>query len=114
MKRIYVAGPYSSDNVIEVLQNIGHGKDVCADLFLLGYAPFCPWHDKTYVEDRYLTKFTVKQFYEYSIVWLEVCDAVLLIGDWTKSKGVLAEIERAKELGIPVFESLGKLMAWDS
>lgn len=103
MKRVYVAGPYSADNVLDVLKNIGRGEKVCADLFALGYAPFCPWHDKSYVIDRYADDFTVQQFYDYSMAWLEVSDAVLLIGNWGSSKGTLAEIERAKALDIPIF-----------
>lgn len=103
MKRIYVAGPYSANNVIDVLKNIGRGQQICAQLFQRGYAPFCPWHDKSYVIDMPNSDYTVEQFYKYSIAWLEVSDAVLLIGDWESSKGTLAEVERAKELDIPIF-----------
>jgi nucleoside 2-deoxyribosyltransferase len=106
MKRIYVAGPYSADNVLDVLRNIGRGEKVCAELFELGYAPFCPWHDKSYVTDNPDGDFTVQKFYDYSMAWLEVSDAVVLVGDWRKSKGTMKEIERAKELGIPVYTSV--------
>jgi len=109
MKRIYVAGPYSAGNVLDVLRNIGRGEAVCAELFERGYAPFCPWHDKQYVTSNPNGAYTVEQFYEYSLAWLEVSDAVLLVGDWTTSKGTLAEVARAKEIGIPVFESLSEL-----
>jgi hypothetical protein len=112
MKRVYVAGPYSADNVLDVLRNIGRGEKVCAELFSLGLAPFCPWHDKSYVTDKPHYDFTVQQFYDYSMAWLEVSDAVLLIGDWQSSKGTLAEIERAEELGIPVFEHFSDLIDW--
>jgi hypothetical protein len=47
---------------------------VCAELFSLGYAPFCPWHDKSFVMDRPDDEFTVEKFYRYSIAWLEVSD----------------------------------------
>ena len=40
MKRVYVAGAYSGDNVIEILQNIGRGEWYSAQIFKLGYAPF--------------------------------------------------------------------------
>ena len=52
MKRIYVAGRYSADNVLDVLRNIGRGEKMCAKLFKMGYAPYCPWHDKTYVMEN--------------------------------------------------------------
>lgn len=113
MKRIYVAGPYSADNVLDVLKNIGRGEKCCAKLFKLGYAPFCPWHDKSYVMEYCDSSFTVEQFYDFSMAWLEVSDAVLLIPGWKNSKGTLLEIERAKELGIPVFYNINQLTRRD-
>lgn len=112
MKRVYVAGPYSADNVLDVLKNIGKGEKVCAELFHLGYAPFCPWHDKSYVTDRPYSDFTVEQFYQFSMAWLEVSDAVFVIPGWEKSKGTLMEIERAKELNIPIFYHMMNLIEW--
>ena len=103
MKRIYVAGPYSADNVLDVLRNIGRGQMVCAKLFISGYAPFCPWHDKTYVFDNFDSDLSVGLFYDYSNAWLEVSDAVLVLPDSYNSKGTRCEIERARELKIPVF-----------
>lgn len=105
IKRVYVAGPYSADNVLEVLRNIGKGQKACANLFKLGFAPFCPWHDKSYVYDNPDETFTVPMFYEYSMAWLEVSDAVMVLPGYETSKGTLAEIKRAEELGIPVFYS---------
>ena len=112
MKRVYVAGPYSADNVLEVLRNIGRGEDMATYLFSVGFAPFTPWHDKDFVIRSFETDFSVQDFYDYSMAWLEVSDAVLLVGDWEKSKGTLAEIVRAKELNIPVFDGLRGLLEW--
>ena len=103
MKRIYCAGPYSANNVLEVLQNIGRGEKIAAELFANGYAPFTPWHDKDFCFQLPDHEFTVKQFYDYSIAWLEVSDAVFLVPGWEKSKGTLAEIEIAQKMGIPIF-----------
>jgi len=112
MIRVYVAGSYSADNVIDVLRNIGRGEKACADLFAMGFAPFCPWHDKSYVMDRPDDDFTVQQFYEYSMAWLEVSDVVLVMPNSENSTGTQAEIERAGELEIPVFYDIGDLVAW--
>lgn len=114
MQRVYVAGPYSADNVLSVLKNIGYGEKVCADLFGMGFAPFCPWHDKSYVMDRFDVDFTIEQFYDYSMVWLEVSDCVLVLRGWESSEGTLAEIQRAKELGIPIYYSIDELIANES
>ena len=68
--------------------------------------------DKSYVIDKPESDFTVKQFYDYSMAWLDVSDAVLLLPGWEKSKGTLAEIERANELRIPVFNTEQDLFDW--
>lgn len=33
------------------------------------------------------------------------CDAVIMVPDWQKSKGAVAEFEEAKRLGLPVFHA---------
>jgi hypothetical protein len=109
MKKIYVAGAYSANNVLDVLKNIGRGEDYSAKLFMMGYAPFCPWHDKDFVLRNWDRDFTVKMFYDYSMAWLEVSDIVFVIPGYENSKGTLAEIERAKELSIPIVYSIDEL-----
>ena len=103
MKRIYVAGAYSADNVLDVLHNIRTGIDYAAHLLRCGYAPFCPWLDYHFVLMDPTRKLTVDDFYQYSLAWLDVADALYVIPGYEKSKGTLKEIERAKELNIPVF-----------
>jgi len=110
MKRVYVAGKYSDTNVVDVLRNIGKGEEVCAQVFKLGYYPFCPWHDKTYVMAYPYFDFKVEQFQKHSMAWLEVSDCVLLVEGWEESGGTLREIERANELGIPVYKSIQELV----
>ena len=41
--RVYVAGPYSADNVIDVLENIRKGQRASVEILLDGHDPFCPW-----------------------------------------------------------------------
>jgi hypothetical protein len=112
MIRVYVAGPYSAGNVLDVLKNIGRGQQACARLFAEGLAPFCPWHDKSFITDRPDDDFTVQQFYDYSMAWLEVSDCVYLLPGWRKSKGTVKEVHRAEELGIPIFGSFLCLLEW--
>ena len=109
MKRIYIAGPYSSDNVLGVLHNIRKGIEVATQVFKDGYAPFCPWLDFHYVLFDKQEALTVQDFYDYSIAWLEVSDAVLVLPGYENSKGTLAEIKRAGKLGIPVFYDYAEL-----
>ena len=113
-KRVYVAGPYSANNVLDVLRNIGFGEKMCGKLFSLGFAPFCPWHDKSFIIQNPEKDFTVADFYSYSLAWLEVSDAMLVIGDWRSSKGTINEIRYARSLEIPVFFTLEELFDWQA
>ena len=45
MKRIYVAGAYSDDNVLKILNHMRVGMRAGLKLLLAGYAPFVPWFD---------------------------------------------------------------------
>lgn len=110
MKRVYIAGAYSADNVIDVLKNIGRGEFLAAEVFRRGYAPFCPWHDKDYIIKRPDDDFKVTQFYSYSLTWLEVSDCVLLVPGWENSEGTKFEIKFAKDRNIPVYLTIGELM----
>ena len=75
MKRIYVAGNYSSTNILQVFENMRLGIKKSTELFSRGYSPFCPWLDYHFClmksEDSI---FTVENFYNYSLAWLEVSD----------------------------------------
>lgn len=112
MIRVYVAGRYSADNVLDVLKNIGRGQQACARLFSLGFSPFCPWADRSFVMDRPDDDFTVDQFYQYSLSWLDVSDVMLVLPGYTTSNGTLKEIKHAEAKGIPVFYSEEELIAW--
>ena len=104
MKRCYIAGAYSSDNVLGVLNNIRKGIRASTEKFLEGYAPFCPWLDHHFqLMLRDGEELTVQNYYDYSMAWLEVSDMVYVLNGWENSKGTIAEIKRASELGIPVF-----------
>lgn len=109
-KRVYVAGAYSATDVISVLNNMREGMRLSTQVFLLGYAPFCPWLDHHFQfmlrPDEHLS---VKDYYDYSIAWLEASDAMVLVPGWEKSTGTLNEIKRAEELGIPIYYDLMEL-----
>jgi len=107
MKKIYVAGKYSGDNVLDVLINIGRGEKACSKLFNLGYAVFSPWADRQHIYQNPDFKYNVDKFKKASMAWLEVSDAVYVV---SMSGGVMTEIKRAKKLGIPVFYNLSDLL----
>ncbi len=108
--KIYIAGPYSSDNVIGVLSNIRRGIEMSARLLDMGYSIFCPWLDFQFALTDFGRTITKEDYQRNSMAWLEVSEAVLVIGDWFNSEGVKKEIARAWELNIPVYYSLGEML----
>jgi len=99
MKRIYVAGKYNDTDVIKVLNNIKKGTAACARILKRGDVPFCPWLDFQF---QWYSDLTVEEYQRYSMSWLEVCDELYVLNNWHTSGGTKREIERARELGIPV------------
>jgi hypothetical protein len=113
MKRVYVAGPFSADNVIDVLDNMRRGMRLCTEVMLAGCAPFCPWFDYHFqLMLRGTEHLTVNDYYDYSTAWLKASDAVLRLPGWEDSKGAWAEIAQAREMNIPVFDTVDDLAAW--
>ena len=106
MKKIYVAGKYSADNVIDVLHNIREGIKISAKLIKMGYSPFCPWldHQFSFYED-----ISVEEYYKYSIDFLKVCDAMLVLPHSENSKGTQKEIIIAENMGMPIYYSLEEI-----
>ena len=120
IKRVYVAGKYNADNVEKVLNNIKRGTQVCVELLKKGYIPFCPWLDYNF---HWFGDLTIDDYYRYSMGWLEVSDCIYVLRGSDLSVGTQKEIERAKELNIPVLyegkdlleedaEILGRLLYW--
>jgi len=109
-KRVYVAGAYSADNVITVLDNMRIGMRVATEILLKGYSPFAPWFDFHFqLMLRENESLTVEDYYKYSIDWLEVSDVLYVLPNSEHSKGTQAEIEFAKKNNIPIIYDINEL-----
>lgn len=99
-KRIYLAGAYSADNVMDVLKNISIGISTASQILKNGDFPFCPWLDYHFaLADPTIPK---QAFYDYSMAWLEVSDEVWVLPNWEHSVGTEKELDRARELKIKI------------
>ena len=110
MKTVYVAGSYSSPDVIEVFNNMRRGMEMSYRVLASGFAPFCPWLDFHFKLLDGLNVLKLQDFYDYSLAWLEKSDMLLVLPNSGSSVGTQAEIKRAKELNIPIYYSLEDLI----
>jgi len=100
MHRLYVAGAYSADNVLDVLSNMRRGIALTLEAIRAGYAPFCPWLDFQY---GLIADLPLESYYALGMAWLECADAVLVVPEGAAtSSGTQAELRRARELGVPI------------
>jgi hypothetical protein len=109
-KRVYVAGAYSADNVIGVLDNMRRGMRWSTLVMLAGHFPFSPWidyHFQLMLRDGEVL--TVEDYYEYSMAWLHASEIVFVTPGWERSTGTIREIQMAERLGIPVVYSLDEI-----
>ena len=107
MKKIYVAGAYSSDNIIGVFDNIRRGIHTSYGLLNAGYAPFVPWFDWLFL---LIGPVSLDKLREYTLVWMRGCEAVYVIPEGLEnSKGTHHEIKVAESLGIPVYYDIEEL-----
>lgn len=99
MRLVYVAGKYRDSGEWAVWQNIQRASEVALALWQMGYAVICP-HRNTMMfggaapDDVWL---------KGDLEMLSRCDLLVLVPGWEKSSGTKAEIEKARELGIPVY-----------
>ncbi len=107
MKRLYIAGAYSADNAITLLNNMRKGMRMGTRVLCQGIAPFVPWLDYQFqlmLQDG--ENLILSDYYAYSLAWLEVSDAMLVLPGYESSKGTHAEMKFAREHGIPIFFEL--------
>lgn len=99
--RVYIAGPYTRPDPRVNTHNAIH---VANTLMEFGFVPFVPhlshfWHTispKSYTD-----------WMEYDLHWVAACQALLRMPG--KSDGADVEVEHAKSLGIPVFDTFEQL-----
>lgn len=100
--KVYVSGPYTKG---DVGANVKAAIDATDALMTAGYAPFCPhlthfWH--------IVHPHPWKEWMDYDLEWIGTCDCFLRLPG--ESKGADIEAAKAKELGIPVYNSVSEII----
>ena len=106
---VYIAGPYrgvSHDrhSYEAIAKNIATATAAAAWCANHGIGYFCPHMNSAHME--LLAPDVDPSFWlEMDLMFLEHCDAVLLLPNWRASKGTVAEVQAAREKGLPIFKS---------
>lgn len=114
IERVYVAGPLTprgsredtKNPAVEYLYNVRDMIRAGVQLIENGYSPYIPGIDLQLFLSGDITEEQIKNV---SMAWLEKSDAVLVLPYTDSSTGVIAELERARSLGIPVFDSVSDI-----
>ena len=110
LKIAYIAGPFRGPTPWDVECNVRRAEALALEVARLGVFPFCP-HANTRFFDGQCT----------DTLWLEGdkellgrCDCLVLTGDYSRSKGAMAELDLANSLMLPIFHcsELAALKEW--
>jgi hypothetical protein len=105
---VYIAGPYRAPTPWQVLGNVRAAQEVALQVWKLGAVALCP-HSNTGLFDGECVD---EIWLEGDLELLRRSDALLLTEGWQASRGAQREYQLAVELGLPVFEVLGRLKRW--
>jgi hypothetical protein len=109
LMRVYCASPYTSTDPRQVAQNILRAEQVGVEVRALGHVPFVPHIALPAFPPSMPIEAQWGPAMKECISHLESCDALLLTGDWTHSRGCRAEAAHAYGMKIPVFFGLDEI-----
>lgn len=108
MKLVYIAGPFRAPTQYRVHLNIASAETDSLFVAGDGMVPVCPHTMYANFNGSLSDQFWLEATQEI----LKRCDAVWLCDGWRESAETLAEIETAKQQGIPVFSRYMDLLSW--
>lgn len=107
--KIYIAGPYSSDDPMLVQFNVETAMKAAINIYKKGHYPYCP-HLTHYVHSWALRvlgeSLEYEQWMSWDSVWVTACDAILHLGH---SKGADRELAQAEAEGKIIFLSVAEV-----
>ena len=101
---VYIAAPYSLG---DAFANVRGAIDIAEILRAKGYQVFVP---HLFAFWNFIHPHSWQEWMALDLAWLERCDVLFRVPG--ESLGAEWEVERARELGIPVVASLEELEAW--
>ncbi|EJY0635094.1 DUF4406 domain-containing protein [Salmonella enterica subsp. enterica serovar Schwarzengrund] len=112
MKLCYISGPYRAECALKTSRNVSRAEQMGKRLTLERpeWFPVIP-HKNTELWDfdGGLRNVQPEYYLSGTLEVMRRCDAVLVLPDYRRSSGTLAEIAEAERLGIPVYYSVGSI-----
>jgi hypothetical protein len=105
---VYIAGPYRSDSINGVRENIEAARRAAVELAKRGIHFRCP-HTMTGFMDGVATD---EYFLGLGLEMLRGCQAILLLPGWEKSHGTREEIRLAETLCVHRCENIEYVEQW--
>lgn len=99
MKLLYVAGPYRSDTLNGIAENIAKARQVALEIWQAGGYALCP-HMNTALMDGAVT---VEHILEGDFEMLRRCDGIVMLPGWEQSEGAKMERKEAVKACVPVY-----------
>lgn len=111
---VYIAGPYRADCALKTSRNISRAEQMAKRLTLErdNCIPITP-HKlfELWDFDGGLRNVHPEYYLSGTLEVMRRCDAVLVLPDYRRSSGTIAEIAEAERLGIPVYYSVESVPA---
>lgn len=105
--RVFVAGPYTANTDDLILCNVLTACKAAAKLVEAGLCPFVP-HLSHYIDRCCATYVDYEAWMNQTLQWVDACKCVLRLPG--VSPGADREVERASQLGIPVFTTVQEVV----
>lgn len=105
---VYVAGPYRSNEIWKLYENIENARKAAIEIVKMGAYPIVPHKCTDFMEGLNTSEF----FIEGTREAMRRCDVLYIIPGYESSEGTLGEIAEGENLRKPIFYSLQDLQAW--
>jgi len=86
-KLVYISGPYKAPTIYEVWANIQLAKKYAEKYWKKGCYVFCPHLNSGFLD----SVAPEAHFLESGLVFLRLCDVVVMLPNWRSSNGAAAE-----------------------
>ncbi len=104
MKKIYVAGKYTTDTYSGIDDNIKKAENAAIMLWKKGWAVFCPHLNNAHFEMyEEVADLHYQTWIDGTLAFLETVDAIFLLKEWQESKGTVGEYEYSVDHNIHVY-----------